>query len=127
MTDSTGRPEGEMLARKKPCENCPWRKDVAPGEFDQDRYRELARCGEDMSLVLFTCHKSTEIDPVVCAGFLERGATHNLSVRLALMANRLQPMDRSGGHDLYPNYRAMAVAQGIHADDPAMARCRDDQ
>jgi len=36
-------------------------------------------------------------------------------------------MDRSGGVALDPNYRAMAVAQGVPADDPALANCRDDQ
>jgi len=118
--------DNNLTAQRRPCANCPWRLDAPIGEFEPDRFRSLARCGEDQSFVIFTCHKSTEDAPIACAGFLERGATHNLAIRLAYLG-RLERMDRSGGVALHPNYRAMAVAQGVPADDPALANCRDDQ
>jgi hypothetical protein len=30
-----------------------------------------------------------------------------------------------GGHVLHANYRAMAIANGVKADDPALSYCRD--
>ena len=111
-----------LPARSRPCANCPWRLDVAPGEFPAERYRALAASAEDMSRVIFTCHKSAEID-VACAGFLARGADHNLSIRLAYMG-RLERRDRSGGLALHADYRAMAIADGVAPDDPALRGCR---
>jgi hypothetical protein len=115
----------DLLARKRPCGNCPWRLDAPVGEFSPARYRKLAACAADMSSVLFTCHKSTEAQPVVCAGFLSVGADHNLAVRMALITFRLQQQDRSGGVALHPSFRAMAIAQGVPPDDPALTQCRD--
>lgn len=114
-----------LRARVRPCANCPWRLDAPVGEFQPDRYRKLASCAADMSSVLFTCHKSTDEAPVVCAGFLAAGAQHNLAVRLAMIQGRLRGINRSGGVALHPSFRAMAIAQGVPADDPALAQCRD--
>jgi hypothetical protein len=30
-----------------------------------------------------------------------------------------------GGHELHESYRAMAIANGVAADDPVLAACRD--
>lgn len=106
-----------------PCAACPWRKDVAPGEFRAERYRKLAASAYDRSFVIFACHKSKEGGEIACAGFLERGADHNLAVRLAYMG-RLEFKDRSGGLELHEDYRALAVANGVEPDDPALAPCR---
>jgi hypothetical protein len=73
---------------------------------------------------LFQCHDTTDEVPLTCAGFLERGADHNLTVRMAYIRGRLEPMDRSGGHDLFDDFREMAVANGMDPDHPEMARCR---
>src|SRR3546814_15000686 len=54
-----------------------------------------------MSDQIFTCHKSAETHPIACAGFLERGADHNKTVRLAYMFDKLKAMDRSGDYALY--------------------------
>lgn len=116
-----------MKAQARPCANCPWRRDVAPGEFPTERYRALAVTAEDMSQVIFQCHKTSDGKPVACAGFLSRSANHNLSVRLAYMTGSLAPIDRSGGLDLHPNYTSLAVANGVRANDPALAKVRDDQ
>jgi hypothetical protein len=115
-----------MKAQARPCANCPWRRDVAPGEFPAERFRILAYTSEDMSPVVFTCHKSTEHDPIACAGFLTNGAAHNMSVRVALAYDQLELRDRSGGLKLHPNYRSMAVANGVAPDDRALASIRDD-
>jgi hypothetical protein len=115
-----------VKAQARPCKNCPWRLDATPGEFPIERYRQLASTAEDMSRVIFQCHKTSDEEPVACAGFLARGSLHNLSVRMAMISGQLDPRGRDGGLDLHPNYRSMAVAQGIPADDPSLARVRDD-
>lgn len=109
--------------QRKPCKNCPWRTDVEQGEFAADDFRRLAHTAYDLDHQIFTCHKSPEAKPTVCAGFLLRGAAHNLTVRVNYGEAQSQVQD--GGHPLYASYRAMAVANGVSEDDPALARCRD--
>lgn len=96
--------------------------DVEQGEFAADDFRRLAHTAYDMDHRIFTCHKSQEDKPMVCAGFLLRGAAHNLTVRLNYGHARGQVQD--GGYPLYPDYRAMAVANGVDEDDPVLVRCR---
>jgi hypothetical protein len=115
-----------LSAPNRPCGNCPWRLDVEPGEFSAERYKVLAASAYDRSFVIFQCHKSTDEKPVACAGFLSRGAAHNLAVRLAYSSRGLEPKDRSGGLELHPNFRSLAVANGVEPDDCSLSDCRDD-
>lgn len=109
--------------RKKPCHDCPWRKD-ATGIFPTEAFKHSAETAYDMSQHVFSCHASGVKRPAICAGFLLRGADHNLSVRLAKM--RGQNLDvGDGGHELHASYRAMAIANGVSEDDPVLIPCRD--
>ena len=81
---------------------------------------------EDLNL-RFTrrSHASGTVKPAICAGFLLRGAAHNMSVRLMLIRGELNLAAVSdGGHALHADYRAMAVANGVRAGDAALRRCR---
>lgn len=109
----------------RPCAECPWRRDVAPGQFQAERFRDLAETARDMSQVQFACHKSPEGAEFGCAGFVLRGATHNLGARLAAWAGRLRPDEVDCPYPLHDSYRAMAIANGVDPDDPALAACRD--
>lgn len=60
---------------------------------------------------------------LTCAGFILRGAYHNLAARLRGLLSVDDISD--GGHELYPSYRAMAEANGVPADHPALVECRD--
>jgi hypothetical protein len=97
---------------------------VEPGKFGPDRYIALATTAYDISDRIFTCHKSSEDEPIVCAGFLERGADHNLSIRLSYIKGDLTFEDRSGGCELREDYRAVAIANGVDPDHPALKPCR---
>jgi Family of unknown function (DUF6283) len=56
---------------------------------------------------------------------LSPGALHNLLVRLAQAKGRLD-LDRiKSAVPFYTTYRAMAIANGVPADDPVLGRCRD--
>ena len=115
---------GRGTYRRKPCSDCPWRKD-AVGEFPAEAFRHSAATAYDMSDRTFACHQSGKEKPAICAGFLLRGAAHNLTVRLGYMQGRFKDDVSDGGCDLHENYRAMAVANGVAAHDPVLAPCRD--
>jgi Family of unknown function (DUF6283) len=109
--------------RKKPCSTCPWRLD-AVGEFPAEAFRHSASTAYDMSDKRFACHQSGLDKPATCAGFLLRGADHNLSVRLGRMKGDFQDV-HDDGLDLHANYRAMAVANGVDPSDPVLDFCRN--
>lgn len=109
--------------RREPCAKCPWRTD-AVGEFPAAAFRHSARTAYDMAETTFACHDSGTRKPAMCAGFLLRGADHNLSVRLGYITDRIKADVCDGGHDLFESYRAMAVANGVDPDDPILAPCR---
>jgi hypothetical protein len=115
---------GEGHYRQQPCSKCPWRVDAC-GEFPAEAFRHSARTAHDMAIETFGCHESGSSKPATCAGFLLRGADHNLTVRLGHMAGRYKRKVSDGGHELHANYRAMAVGNGVDAADPALADCRD--
>lgn len=109
---------------KSPCANCPWRLDAEPGEFSAERFANLAASAYDLSSTLFACHKTPEGREATCAGFLLRGADHNLAVRFAVIQHRYNPADVSSDVELYEDYRSMAEANGVDEDDPALRPCR---
>ena len=107
---------------KKPCPKCPWRKD-ATGEFPAEAFRHSASTAYDMSEHVFACHSSGVEKGKTCAGFLLRGADHNLSVRLGMLRSDYNSTT-DGGHELHDSYRAMAVANGVDPQDPVLKECR---
>jgi Family of unknown function (DUF6283) len=110
--------------RRKPCATCPWRVD-AVGEFPAEAFRHSANTAYDMSRHEFACHESGEEKPATCAGYLLRGASHNLATRLKAMSGKIDFKSVSdGGVELFGSYREMAETNGVPPDDPALARCR---
>lgn len=109
--------------RRTPCPNCPWRLD-AVGEFPAEAFKLSAGTAYDMASETFGCHASGAEKPATCAGFLLRGADHNLSVRLKRMHGECLDVD-DGGHALHESYRAMAIANGVAPEDPVLVPCRD--
>ena len=111
--------------RRKPCSTCPWRVD-AVGEFPAEAFRHSANTAYDMAGNEFACHQSGRDKPAACAGFLLRGAAHNLTTRLKLMSGRIDLNAVSDdGLELFESYRAMAEANGVESDDPVLMRCRE--
>jgi len=114
---------GKGAFRKKPCRGCPWVEENA-GTFPAEAFRLSANTACDMAQKQFACHESGTNKPATCAGFLLRGADHNLSVRMARLKGErfmgLAPDERA----LFADYRAMAIGNGVPADDPAIRDCR---
>lgn len=113
--------------RRTPCQECPWVTTNPIGAFPAEAYRISANTAEDQATHKFACHMSGTTKPATCAGFLLRNSVNNLGVRMAAILGELdlsqvQPDERP----LYASYKAMAVANGVDPDDPALAKCRAD-
>lgn len=113
--------------KTEPCPRCPWRLDAPVGAFPPQVFRDSARTTYDMATHTFGCHGSARNRPQTCAGFLLRGASDNLTVRLALIKGRIDPDSISSPVELYANYREMAIANGVDPDDNALTQCRGDR
>jgi len=110
--------------RRTPCSDCPWRED-AVGIFPAEAFRHSAHTAYDLSTHAFACHQSGTAKPATCAGFLLRGAEHNLAVRLKRADGRIRDDVDDAGHALHASYRAMAEANGVDPHDEILRPCRD--
>jgi hypothetical protein len=107
---------------KKPCPECPWRRDVPVGKFPPARFTLLAPTAYDMARRVFACHMSAEGSEFACAGFIAR-CPHNLTLRLSHIYPSSVNVE---GVPLFDNYRQMAIANGVSPKAAALTRCRDD-
>lgn len=114
---------GHKGYRREPCPGCPW-KVANTGEFPAAAFRCSASTAYDMAQSVFACHESGVQGGHTCAGFLLRGADHNLSVRMGLRSGLYKDDVTDGGHQLHADYRAMAVANGVDPADPVLRLCR---
>ncbi len=111
---------------KKPCKDCPWRKS-AVGVFPAEAFRISAHTSYDMNQHSFGCHSAGSEHPKTCAGFLLNGSYHNLGVRLRLITGDYDLSQVSdGGHELFENYKVMAIANGVSPDDDCLKLSRTD-
>lgn len=109
--------------RRSPCGGCPWVRENA-GSFPPEAFVHSASTAYDLAQSRFACHESGQNRPATCAGFLLRGAGHNLAVRLdQLKGERFEGLEE-GSRPLFDNYRAMAEANGVAHDEPALKPCR---
>jgi hypothetical protein len=110
--------------RRSPCGGCPWRVDQT-GSFPAEAFRHSAETAYDLSSHMFACHEAGTEKPMTCAGFLLRGADHNMAVRLRAANGQIDMgAVHDGGHELHDGYTAMAVANGCDPDDYELRRCR---
>lgn len=109
--------------RREPCPDCPWRVD-ATGKFPAEAFRHSAGTAYDMAQHTFACHQSGAEKPATCAGFLLRGADHNLTIRMKRITGDIKDDVTDGGNLLHDNYRSMAIANGVDRHDPLLEKCR---
>lgn len=113
-------PDGQMPYRRRPCAECPFRRDTPPGQFPACRYDALrdtsGRPGAEAPIgaPLFACHLTHEGREQACAGWLAVAGTEHIGVRLAVLQGRLpaetlQPGD--GWPGLFSSYDEMAAVQ----------------
>lgn len=110
-----------MNYMKKPCPDCPFRRDTPPGQFGSCRYETLRSTigtDDDMRMPgdpIFACHNTPEGREHACAGWLATQGSKHLTVRLAvatgaLPASALSPQE--GWPDLFTDYDELARVQG---------------
>jgi hypothetical protein len=117
VTVHSGGEEERWRYRRRPCGGCPWRIDQT-GEFPGGAFEASARTAHDMSTHMFGCHESGTDRPSTCAGFLLRGADHNIGVRLKLATGAYDPgLVSDGGHELHDGYLSMALANGAEPEE----------
>lgn len=118
---------GHKGYKKRPCADCPWRKD-AVGVFPAEAFRLSAHTSYDMNDRTFGCHSAGSEKPKTCAGFLLKGARHNLAVRLRAGVTGDYDLNAvsDGGHELFESYKAMAIANGVSPDDECLKQSRED-
>lgn len=112
---------GALPHRRRPCAECPWRRDTPPGQFPADRYAALASTsgapGAEALLdaPMFACHKTAEGQEQACAGWLAVVGAYHLGVRLAVATGRLAPetlRPTPGWPPLFESFQQMAATQG---------------
>ncbi|WP_425425580.1 DUF6283 family protein [Amycolatopsis marina] len=111
---------GALPHRRRPCAECPWRRDTPPGQFPADRYAALAHTsgapGAEARLdaPMFACHKTADGHEQACAGWLAVAGVHHLGVRLAVATGRLAPETLNPAPDwppLFESFPQMTAAQ----------------
>lgn len=119
--------------RREPCPDCPWRLDAVE-KFPAEAFRHSANTATDGAHMLtvgvneathtFGCHQSGAGKPATCAGYILRGSDA-IGWRLSLALGKFDPKQvRQGRARLFDSYFAMAVANGVPPDDPALDGCR---
>lgn len=111
-----------MRRQKRPCAECPWRRDVPPGQFPLERFEALrATAGEGDGLAaieapMFGCHKAAEGDDgFACAGWLVVCGRDHVGIRVAVAGGQLPADALDPGDDwpmLFSSYGEMAENQG---------------
>lgn len=115
---------GEGKYRRRPCQGCPWLVENK-GAFPAEAFRHSANTAEDMATSTFACHETGVDHVMTCAGFMLRGAEHNMNVRMKMVTGEidLDQVDEDG-RLLHSGYTSMAVANGVPLRDPALRNVR---
>ena len=111
---------------KKPCDNCPWRRDAPVGYWDPEHFRDIWRNCQDDGMSLMLCHKSRldEDIKVPCAGAILVLGFASIGIRIATMRGTIDPAEYGAdGLELYSTFAEMLEANGITV--PARNKLRD--
>lgn len=110
------------MGTRRPCAECPWRRDVPPGQFPACRYEALQRTSPapdgtsaPLDAPWFACHLTIEGRELPCAGWLAVEGHNHVGVRLAVCIGQVDPAALRPGDDwpdLYRDYAEMAEKMG---------------
>lgn len=116
--------DNPLPRRKRPCGECPYRRDVEPGMFSAERFEDLRETAIDIapetvedifSQPMFACHMTDEGKEVACAGWLAVSGENHIGVRVAVSQGRLPEealRPQPGWPSLFADYDEMAERQG---------------
>jgi hypothetical protein len=98
---------------KKPCSNCPYRKDAPKAHWDISEFIRLLDTESDQLGTVFGCHKN---NGTVCAGWMIHQINNNLPsialryklMKMAVTSEELEQF--SSPHEMYEDVREMCEA-----------------
>ena len=101
--------------KRKPCDNCPWRKDAPPGHWDPAHFRDIWRNCQDDGHALMLCHKSKPAEKIEipCAGAVVVLGFKSIGIRIAALRGKLDVDAYASDVPLFPTFLAMLRANGI--------------
>lgn len=104
---------------RKPCKNCPWRRDAKTGYWAPEHFQRIWINCQDDGARLMLCHKSTaqqvSASELICQGWIRVVKQNAIGVRFALMRGlvTIEEVDDTNVPDLFPTFRAMLIANGV--------------
>lgn len=105
---------------RKPCNNCPWRKDAPRRHWHPDHFTSIWVNCQDDGVNIMNCHKAAESAPaiarkLVCQGWVRVMKLDAIGVRFALMRDlvTIEEMNDADVPDLFQTFREMLVANGV--------------
>lgn len=91
----------------RPCNECPWRRDVPVGRFSPERFRALRSTVGQGFNPLFACHKTEEGSDNTCVGYLLVDGMQNFAARLAHAQGLFKWRDLKSDAPLYESHKEM--------------------
>lgn len=105
---------------RKPCSDCPWRKDATPGYWDPQHFEDIWQSCQDDGLSTMLCHKAAARPPeerasLPCQGWARVMGFDAIGVRLAVMRGNLtcEEVEDRDTAPLYSSFGDMLEANGI--------------
>jgi hypothetical protein len=104
---------------RRPCANCPWRKDAPREYWDPEHFREIWQGCQDDGLHMMLCHHASQVaepaDKPICQGWVRVMGYEAIGVRIALIRERVSwnEIEDREGPELFATFDDMLVANGI--------------
>lgn len=105
---------------RRPCDECPWRKNAEPGRFTTERWEALSSSsvseegwGPDFFGPMFACHKTPEGGERACAGWLAVEGVNHPRVRFGVGQGELTMCMLEPGED-WPELHESFIATRDH-------------
>jgi hypothetical protein len=107
-------------AVRRPCADCPWRRDAPRGHWDPAHFTAIYRSCQDDGIGMMLCHHATKLpEPargeLLCQGWVRVIGTAAIGVRLAFLRGLVtgaELVDRAGPA-LFKTFDAMLRANGV--------------
>jgi hypothetical protein len=104
---------------RRPCGNCPWRKDAPTEYWDAGHFREIWVNCQDDGLHVMACHYASQVaapaDKPICQGWVRVMGFAAIGVRIAFVKGRVteREIEDREGPELYESFEAMLRANKV--------------
>lgn len=111
--------EPKVYAARKPCGNCPYRKDAPLRLWHRDEFKKVLDSEASPFGSVFGCHKQ---NGELCIGWVldqRRRNVPSVAFRMALVGKDGEAIGKcleestDGGHELFPDVFSMCRANGV--------------